>query len=123
MWPKSFVFLGSAGQLIQARKVPEESNDLHFFEKATHFLDSIPIYIDGPYGAPSQDWFLYDVAVFIGAGIGVTPFASILKHVLKQMNIGGRNSDIYQCEARKKIGDMLFVQNFFIYSRKVSEIF
>lgn len=68
-----------------------------------HFLDSLPIFIDGPYGAPSQDWFLYDVAVFIGAGIGVTPFASILKHVLKQMNTGGRNSDIYQCESRKKL--------------------
>ena len=43
------------------------------------------------------------MAVFIGAGIGVTPFASILKHVLKQMNTGGRNSDIYQCETRKKL--------------------
>ena len=26
-------------------------------------------------------------------------------------------------EAQKKIGDMLFVQNFFIHSRKISEIF
>jgi NADPH oxidase len=37
--------------------------------------------IDGPYGAPAEDVFESDVAVLIGAGIGVTPFASILKHI------------------------------------------
>ena len=38
--------------------------------------------IDGPYGAPSEDVFRSEVAILIGAGIGVTPFASILKHIL-----------------------------------------
>jgi NADPH oxidase len=37
--------------------------------------------IDGPYGAPAEDVFKHEVAVLIGAGIGVTPFASILKHI------------------------------------------
>jgi NADPH oxidase len=37
--------------------------------------------IDGPYGAPSEDVFKADVAVLVGGGIGVTPFASILKHI------------------------------------------
>ncbi|KAJ7171107.1 NADPH oxidase [Mycena filopes] len=37
--------------------------------------------IDGPYGAPAEDVFDVEVAVLIGAGIGVTPFASILKHI------------------------------------------
>jgi len=37
--------------------------------------------IDGPYGAPAEDVFSVEVAVLIGAGIGVTPFASILKHI------------------------------------------
>jgi len=37
--------------------------------------------IDGPYGAPAEDVFNMEVAVLIGAGIGVTPFASILKHI------------------------------------------
>ncbi|KAF2429464.1 hypothetical protein EJ08DRAFT_280041 [Tothia fuscella] len=37
--------------------------------------------IDGPYGAPAEDVFNNEVAVLIGTGIGVTPFASILKHV------------------------------------------
>jgi len=37
--------------------------------------------IDGPYGAPAEDVFNVEVAILIGAGIGVTPFASILKHI------------------------------------------
>lgn len=37
--------------------------------------------IDGPYGAPAEDVFKSEVAVLVGAGIGVTPFASILKHI------------------------------------------
>jgi NADPH oxidase len=37
--------------------------------------------IDGPFGAPAEDVFGSEVAVLVGAGIGVTPFASILKHI------------------------------------------
>ena len=39
------------------------------------------IRIDGPYGAPAEDVFDNEVAVLIGTGIGVTPWASILKNV------------------------------------------
>ena len=39
------------------------------------------IKIDGPYGAPSEDLYNYKVAMLIGAGIGVTPAASLLKSV------------------------------------------
>jgi NADPH oxidase len=43
---------------------------------------SLPrIMIDGSYGSPCQDVFKYQAAVLIGAGIGVTPFASILKSI------------------------------------------
>ncbi|MCJ1362841.1 hypothetical protein MMC16_001947 [Acarospora aff. strigata] len=44
------------------------------------------IYIDGPFGSASEDVFKYEVAVLVGAGIGVTPFASILKSVWYKMN-------------------------------------
>jgi predicted ferric reductase len=37
--------------------------------------------VDGPFGTVSEDVFQYEVAVLIGAGIGVTPFASILKSI------------------------------------------
>ncbi|CAB1459176.1 unnamed protein product [Pleuronectes platessa] len=39
------------------------------------------IAIDGPFGTASEDVFRYEVVVLVGAGIGVTPFASILKSV------------------------------------------
>ncbi|KAJ6468317.1 NADPH oxidase isoform 1 [Mycena sanguinolenta] len=37
--------------------------------------------IDGPFGAPAEDVFEFQVAILVGAGIGVTPFASILKDI------------------------------------------
>lgn len=44
------------------------------------------IYIDGPFGSASEDVFKYEVAVLVGAGIGATPFASILKSIWYRMN-------------------------------------
>lgn len=37
--------------------------------------------MDGPFGTASEDVFSYEVVMLVGAGIGVTPFASILKSV------------------------------------------
>lgn len=34
--------------------------------------------VDGPYGAPAQDYQNFDVLLLIGLGIGATPFISIL---------------------------------------------
>jgi NADPH oxidase len=44
------------------------------------------VYIDGPFGSASEDVFKYEIAVLVGAGIGVTPFASILKSIWYRMN-------------------------------------
>ncbi|KAJ8324134.1 hypothetical protein BDV3_001992 [Batrachochytrium dendrobatidis] len=44
-------------------------------------MDLPEIRIDGPYGAPAEDLYNYKVAVLVGAGIGVTPAASLLKSV------------------------------------------
>jgi len=38
--------------------------------------------VDGPYGAPAQDYQNFDVLLLIGLGIGATPFISILKDLL-----------------------------------------
>ena len=37
--------------------------------------------IDGPYGTCAEDVFKYRKVILIGAGIGVTPYSSILKHI------------------------------------------
>lgn len=41
--------------------------------------------IDGPYGAPAQDYRNYDVLLLVGLGIGATPFISILKDLLNNV--------------------------------------
>ncbi|XP_052200308.1 respiratory burst oxidase homolog protein E isoform X2 [Diospyros lotus] len=38
--------------------------------------------VDGPYGAPAQDYRNYDVLLLVGLGIGATPFVSILRELL-----------------------------------------
>ncbi|NXN99084.1 NOX5 oxidase, partial [Rhinopomastus cyanomelas] len=39
-------------------------------------------HLDGPYGAPTRRIFAAEQAVLIGAGIGITPFASILQSIM-----------------------------------------
>ncbi|RRT41084.1 hypothetical protein GW17_00033675 [Ensete ventricosum] len=47
---------------------------------------SLPkLLIDGPYGAPAQDYKKYDVLLLVGLGIGATPFISILKDLLNNI--------------------------------------
>jgi len=44
------------------------------------------VMIDGPFGSASEDFTNYETVLLIGAGIGVTPFASILKSIWYRMN-------------------------------------
>ncbi|XP_075287422.1 NADPH oxidase 5 [Opisthocomus hoazin] len=48
----------------------------------TRRLCSVKCYIDGPYGTPTRRIFASEHAVLIGAGIGITPFASILQSIM-----------------------------------------
>ncbi|XP_046876563.1 NADPH oxidase 1 [Hypomesus transpacificus] len=54
--------------------------------------------VDGPFGTASEDVFDYEVSMLVGAGIGVTPFASILKSIwykFKESNPKLRTRKIY----------------------------
>ncbi|KAJ3056644.1 hypothetical protein HK097_005318, partial [Rhizophlyctis rosea] len=42
--------------------------------------------IDGPFGAPAEHWDRFENIMLIGAGIGVTPFASILRDLEIRMD-------------------------------------
>ena len=42
---------------------------------------SFRLAVDGPFGTATEDIFSYEVDIFVAAGIGVTPFASVLKHI------------------------------------------
>lgn len=45
-------------------------------------LEYPDVYLDGPVGAPTQDYHRYKTVICVAGGIGVTPFASILKDVV-----------------------------------------
>jgi len=44
------------------------------------------VMVDGPFGSASEDVFKFEVSMLVGAGIGVTPFASILKSIWYRVN-------------------------------------
>ena len=46
------------------------------------------IFIDGAFGAAAEDAFNFKSVMFVGAGIGVTPFASLLKSIFYQVEMG-----------------------------------
>lgn len=51
------------------------------------FCDRYPkILVKGPYGAPAQNYRKYDILLLIGLGIGATPFISIVKDLINQIN-------------------------------------
>ncbi|RWW54743.1 hypothetical protein BHE74_00038650 [Ensete ventricosum] len=45
------------------------------------------LFVDGPYGAPAQDFRNYDVLLLVGLGIGATPFISILRDLLNNIKL------------------------------------
>jgi NADPH oxidase 1 len=84
-WTKAFGDAVGAGP-AQAKLYNEiEPNGM--FEVALQNGQKMPkIRIDGPYGAPAEDVFENEIAVLIGTGIGVTPWASILKNIWHMRN-------------------------------------
>ena len=52
---------------------------------------SLRIAVDGPFGTASEDVFSHEVGLLVGAGIGVTPFASILKSIFYRKEAGDKS--------------------------------
>ncbi|KAF9157342.1 hypothetical protein BGX21_005818 [Mortierella sp. AD011] len=83
---------GSGGRGIQAAgaKRPEKNTELvddRGEEIRIRAGFSMPqVCIDGPFGAPTEDVFDHEIVVLVGSGIGVTPFASILRDIWYRAN-------------------------------------
>ncbi|VIO91716.1 Uncharacterized protein BM_BM4466 [Brugia malayi] len=54
------------------------------------------LHLHGPYGDGNQDWRNFEIAVLIGGGIGVTPYASILTDLVTE-KMSGRYTNV-KCE-------------------------
>ncbi|KAK6787548.1 hypothetical protein RDI58_016073 [Solanum bulbocastanum] len=66
--------------------------------KADSYLQDKIIYpkvlIDGPYGAPAQDYKEYEVLLLVGLGIGATPMISIVKDIVNNMKEKAYDHDL-----------------------------
>ena len=58
----------------------------------------IQVKIEGPFGGGNQDWYKFEIAVMVGGGIGVTPYASILNDL-----VFGTSTNRYSGVACKKV--------------------
>jgi len=65
-----------------------------FKDVKNHVIPRPVMYVDGPLGEGHQNWNKYEIAVLCGAGIGVTPFASIIK------DISSRNMASSKCKKK-----------------------
>ncbi|KAJ2898083.1 Cytochrome b-245 heavy chain [Zalerion maritima] len=79
-------FTRSLGDAVGAGSAQSKLYDgvdpMGMYEVALQNGQQMPVLrIDGPYGAPAEDVFENEIAVLIGTGIGVTPWASILKNI------------------------------------------
>lgn len=71
--------------------------------------------MDGPYGEGHQDWYKYEVAVLVGGGIGVTPFASILKDIADRSARGERINCKKVSTADSSVGSQVYSLDFIVH--------
>lgn len=71
----------------------------NYFDPCNYNPEEQPkIRIEGPFGGGNQDWYKFEVAVMVGGGIGVTPYASILNDL-----VFGTSTNRYSGVACKKV--------------------
>jgi len=81
---------------VHVRQVGDFTNTLGELLGCNNEKGAIPkdlplLRIDGAFGTPAEDVFKNEIAVLIGCGIGVTPFASILKNIWYQQQNKGHS--------------------------------
>ena len=63
----------------------------YFYDYVTFYYDQhdlvsnlvfCRLYIEGPFGRPMEDVLRYRGSLCVAGGIGITPFAAILNHIL-----------------------------------------
>lgn len=71
----------------------------NYFDPCNYNPEDYPkIRIEGPFGGGNQDWYKFEVAVMVGGGIGVTPYASMLNDL-----VFGTSTNRYSGVACKKV--------------------
>mmetsp|Transcript_4885 Transcript_4885/g.14463 ORF Transcript_4885/g.14463 Transcript_4885/m.14463 type:complete len:1190 (-) Transcript_4885:67-3636(-) len=79
---------GSSAEVAKASPVAKEAAGAPSPARPSAAVALPVIKVDGPYGAPCEQVMDYSVLILVGAGIGITPFASILKTIAVQKRRG-----------------------------------
>merc|ERR1712050_551850 len=72
-WARAFALTGADAD--------PEAVSLDDVMKPALLSHAVRMRLDGPHGAPSELVWKHSVVMLVGAGIGVTPFASILRSI------------------------------------------
>uniref|UniRef100_A0A6M2EBU9 Uncharacterized protein n=1 Tax=Populus davidiana TaxID=266767 RepID=A0A6M2EBU9_9ROSI len=73
---------------------PAEKSGLHRADMQGENNPSFPkILIDGPFGAPAQEYKKYEVVLLVGLGIGATPMVSIVKDIINNMKLKEKDGE------------------------------
>ncbi|CAB1331860.1 unnamed protein product [Coregonus sp. 'balchen'] len=89
--PQGFVY--RSGQWVRVACLALGTDEYHPFtltsapHEETLSLHIRALYLDGPFGEGHQEWTNFEVSVLVGGGIGVTPFASILKDLVFKSSV------------------------------------
>ncbi|CAB4016513.1 dual oxidase 2-like, partial [Paramuricea clavata] len=76
----------------------------------------VRLYVDGPFGEEHQDWYRYEASVLVGGGIGVTPFASILKDIAHKGTLKSIFSLYLRTPFSKDVRQLVIVNRTAIYN-------
>ncbi|XP_017341623.1 NADPH oxidase 5 isoform X2 [Ictalurus punctatus] len=79
------------GVQVELGDVPQVTREISAKLSENHRYCNIKCYVDGPYGTPTRQIFASEHAVLIGAGIGITPFASILQSIMYRYRMRKQN--------------------------------
>ncbi|CAG0891147.1 unnamed protein product [Darwinula stevensoni] len=89
--------------ILEPKLLPSDVLKIKFYRPPNFTYLSGQFYIilirlEGPFGGGNQDWYKFEVAVMVGGGIGVTPYASILNDL-----VFGTSTNRYSGVACKKV--------------------
>jgi respiratory burst oxidase len=81
-----FTISGVHGKVLQVhiKADGDWTNKLHQLVSSSEGRE-LRVGIDGPFGAPAQQFYDYDYSLIIGSGIGVTPFSAIINDLEDQL--------------------------------------
>eukprot|EP00948_MAST-09A_sp_MAST-9A-sp1_P002214 g2214.t1 len=92
--------------IVPAKEPATDGKDIEMKENPLQGADAPLIqpelHIDGPFGAASEDFFKYKTVILVGAGIGVTPFASIMRSIAIRERMKKQNREMFKDNAPKE---------------------